>query len=143
MKKTKLKALKNLAKRLPDSKELVIIGTLIKGEDVSFNDKIKAGIPIENDNWYKKKNTKLVDIDHYSRLKNAYARNKEIGLIEYIQWLDRNNKKLNQMFKDLELERVNSTLMKQIEKGAKGFWTNIIQFLLSFVMAFQSEKEAV
>ena len=143
MKKTKLKALKNLAKRLPDSKELVIIGTLIKGEDVSFNDKIKAGIPIENDNWYKKKNTKLVDIDHYSRLKNAYARNKEVGLIEYIQWLDRNNKKLNQMFKDLELERVNSTLMKQIEKGAKGFWTNLIQFLLSFVIAFQSKKEAV
>ena len=143
MKKTKLKALKNLAKRLPDSKELVIIGTLIKGEDVSFNDKIKAGIPIENDNWYKKKNTKLVDIDHYSRLKNAYARNKELGLIEYIQWLDRNNKKLNQMFKDLELERVNSALMKQIEKGAKGFWTNLIQFLLSFVMAFQSEKKAV
>ena len=69
--------------------------------------------------------------------------NKEIGLIEYIQWLDRNNNKLNQMFKDLELERVNSTLMKQIEKGAKGFWTNLIQFLLSFVMAFQSEKEAV
>ena len=143
MKKTKLKALKNLAKRLPDSKELVIIGTLIKGEDVSFNDKIKAGIPIENDNWYKKKNTKLVDIDHYSRLKSAYARNEELGLIEYIQWLDRNNKKLNQMFKDLELERVNSTLMKQIEKGAKGFWTNLIQFLLSFVMAFQSEKKAV
>ena len=143
MKKTKLKALKNLAKRLPDSKELVIIGTLIKGEDVSFNDKIKAGKPIENDNWYKQKNTKLVDIDHYSRLKNAYARNKELGLIEYIHWLDRNNIKLNQMFKDLELERVNSTLMKQIEKGAKGFWTNLIQFLLSFVMAFQLEKKAV
>ena len=84
-----------------------------------------------------------MDIDHYSRLKNAYARNKELGLIEYIQWLDRNNKKLNQMFKDLELERVNSTLMKQIEKGAKGFWNNLIQFLLSFVMAFQSEKKAV
>jgi hypothetical protein len=127
MKKTQLKAISQLAKRLPASVEIQNYYALIKGGKNPIDEIIK-------------KRAELVPINHYNRLKSAYSRNKQQGLIDYINWLDMHNKKMNKIFEELELKQVESSILKIAEKGAKGFWSNLIQFLLSFVHAFAPQK---
>ena len=141
MKKKQIKALKQLAKQLPKSKQIVKKGFLVDGSDVSSEEKLNAEIPIYDDVTYKKQKHVLIEINHFNRLKSAYASNKEQGLFDYIEWLDRNNKRLNEMFEKAEFERVNSDIMNIVKKGVKGFWGNLIQFFLSFVLAFKTNEK--
>jgi|688.fasta_scaffold901528_2 hypothetical protein len=141
MKKTQVRALTQLAKALPPSKEIQKYSILVKGEDIDFNDKLKAQIPIEDEEWYKKKEFRIVDINHVNRLKNAFARNKEQGLMDYIEWVDMNNKRLNRVFKELELQEVDAKLMNTLKGGAKNFWSNLIRFLYAFIHTFIKKEE--
>jgi hypothetical protein len=78
MKKTHIKELKQLAEKLPKSFDL---------EPTRIGNQIKH---------------KLVEINHFNRLKNAFARNKEQGLIDYIKWVKINNNRMNEIFSKLQ-----------------------------------------
>jgi hypothetical protein len=147
MKKVKIKALSNLAQRLPESYVIVNNPSLIKGEEISLSEfaELRAKgveIPIEGDKWYKKANYKLEKIDHFNRLKNAYAKKKEQGILDYITWLDNHNKKLNEKFEDLRLAQVDEGILNVVKKGASSFWSNIIQFLAAFYHAFIKKEKS-
>jgi hypothetical protein len=78
MKKRDLKEIKKLADNLPPSKSLQKFSVILNGKKT-----------------YK---FRLVDIDHYSRLKHAHSTNKQTGMQDYIIWLKANNEKINKMF---------------------------------------------
>jgi hypothetical protein len=78
MKKRDLKEIKKLADNLPPSKSLQKFSVILNGK--------------------KEYKFRLVDIDHYSRLKHAHSKNKETGMKDYIVWLKSNNEKVNKMF---------------------------------------------
>lgn len=140
MKKQQLKGLKDLAKMLPESKELQKYSIVKLGSQLSNEEIDNSKIDIELDKAYVKRgNFRIVDVDHFNRLKKAFARNKEQGLADYIDWVDMNNKRMNALFEKLELERVSKELMEISKKGGKGFWSNLMNFLLSFVSVFSKK----
>lgn len=77
MKKRDIKLIKEVAKKLPPSKEIQKYFVIING--------------------MKQYKFRFVDIDHLNRLKSAYSRNKETGMQNYVNWLYANNEKINQM----------------------------------------------
>ena len=143
MKKNQIKGLKKLAEQLPMSKEIVRYSVIKKGYEFSMEEIEMAGIDIEAEKEYVKKgNYKISDVNHFNRLKKAFARNKEKGLIDYIEWVDRNNKKMNAIFEKMQLEEVSKEIMEVAAKGEKGFWSNLLNFLFAFLTIFK-KKAAV
>lgn len=140
MKKSKIKALRKLASMLPKSVEYKEGGQYIKGSALS-NDQKKAVMEkhskVNPSSYYGTEKRGFVPINHVDRLKKAWTRNQEKGLVHYINWVDANNKKMNELNDTLKLEEVNSEVMALADKGAKGFWKRLIQFLLAFVTAFK------
>lgn len=142
MKKNQLKALKKLAEKLPITKELQKYSIAVQGYEIPADEYDPAVTPIEAEAWYKQGgHYRLVDVDHYNRLKKAYARNKEQGIVDYIFWVDNNNKKVNEIFETKEAERVSAELMEIAAKGKSNFWSNLINFLFAFIAIFQSDKK--
>ena len=142
MKKNQLKALKKLAEQLPVTKELQKYSIAVQGFKINADEYDPAVTPIEAEAWYKQGgHFRLVDVEHFNRLKKAYARNKEQGLIDYIEWVDRNNKKVNEMFEEMEMERVSAELMAIAKKGKGNFWSNLINFLFAFIAIFKPDKK--
>jgi hypothetical protein len=142
MKKPKLKALKALADKLPESYEIVRYYSLKQGKEITFDEIVKlrsegSELEINEDAWYRENKSKFQQINHFNRLKKAYSRSKEIGLVEYIKWLNSHNTKMNEVFKELQLKQVDENILEIAKKGAKGFWSNLINFLLSFLIAFK------
>jgi hypothetical protein len=99
-----------------------------------------AQIPIEAEKMYiHSGNVRIVDINHFNRLKNAYSRAKEKGLIDYIHWVDRNNQKMNKIYEKLDLQRVSNEIMDIANKGTSGFWSNLLNFLYAFLAIFNKK----
>ena len=122
------------------SKEIVRYSIIKKGYEFSIEEIETAGIDIEAEKEYVQKGKyKIVDVDHFNRLKKAFARNKEKGLIDYIEWVDKNNKKMNAIFEHMQLEEVSKEIMQVAQKGEKGFWSNILNFLFAFLMIFKKK----
>lgn len=143
MKKKDLKALKKLAEQLPISKDLQKYSIAVQGYEISDQEYDPRVTPVQAEEWYiQGGHFRLVDINHFDRMKKAYARKKEQGIIDYIEWVDANNKKLNELFENKEMERVNTHLMEIAKKGEKGFWNNLVNFLLAFIAVFQPTKKA-
>ena len=145
MNKKKLKAIKQLAQRLPHSVEVQKYYSIIQGKEFTIEQLAEmrgkgVELEIEAENWYRENKHKLVVINHYNRLKKAYSRNKEQGLIDYIQWLDRHNKQMNELFKELNLKGVENPILEIARRGVKAFWSNLINFLLAFLAVFQTKK---
>lgn len=140
MKKNQIKALKNLASQLPLSKEIQKYSIVQKGYEFTQEEIERSEINIEAEKDYiKKGNYRIVDINHFNRMKRAFARNKEQGLINYIEWVDRNNKKMNELFEKLKLQRVSDDIMKIAQQGEKGFWNNLLNFLYAFIAIFNNK----
>ena len=217
MKKKQTKGLKKLSELLPMSKEIVRYSIIKKGYEFSIEEIETAGIDIEAEKEYVQKGKyKIVDVDHFNRLKKAFARNKQCkqmqrkvelinliinlksnylgnayhnvdfrtqlrhllkgtkswsgdvlfffektcslltaspshvrsyyGLsknedffIDYIEWVDKNNKKMNAIFEHMQLEEVSKEIMQVAQKGEKGFWSNILNFLFAFLMIFKKK----
>jgi hypothetical protein len=140
MKKNQIKGLRRLAEQLPISKEIVKYSVIKKGYEFSIEEIEAARIDIEAEKEYVKKNNyKIADVNHFNRLKKAFARNKEKGLIDYIEWVDRNNKKMNAIFENMQFEEVSKELMQVAQKGEKGFWNNLLSFLFAFLMIFKKK----
>ncbi len=143
MKKNQIKGLKKLAEQLPVSKEIQKYSIVQKGYEFTMEEIEKAGIDIEAEKDYVKKgNYRIVDINHFNRLKRAFARNKEKGLVDYIEWVDRNNRKMNELFERMNLERVSEGIMDVARKGEKGFWSNLLNFLFAFITVFKKKMAA-
>jgi len=140
MKKQQIKGLRQLAEQLPISKEIVKYSILKKGFELSEQEIELSGIDIEAEKLYLKKGLyRIADVNHFNRLKKAFARNKEQGLIDYIEWVDRNNKKMNALFENMQLEEVSKEIMQVAQKGEKGFWHNLLNFLFAFLMIFKKK----
>lgn len=141
MKKKQIKALKQLSEQLPESVTLERYSTIVKGCELTQEQIDSAKIPIEVDKEYLQKgNYRVVPINHLNRLKSAYSRNKEQGLVDYIMWVDRNNKRMNEIFKNSNLNEVSEEIMNIAKKGANGFWNNLINFLLAFIAIFKPKN---
>jgi len=141
LKKKQKKGLLELSKQLPESMELIMYGETIRGEDIP-EDKIREIDDFSIESNYKFKRRVLLPINHHNRLQKAFARDKEQGLVDYIEWVDANNKKLNSLFDDLKLSEVNQNILEIAKRGAKGFWTNILNFLFAFYHNFINKKVA-
>jgi hypothetical protein len=142
MKKNQLKALKNLSEQLPESKELQKYSIVLQGFEINSQEYDPKQHDIQPEEWYKQGgHFRLVEIDHFNRLKKAYARKKEQGLVDYINWVDQNNIKLNQLFEDMELQRVSEEIKAIADKGAKSFWSNLLNFLFAFLQIFKPQSK--
>jgi hypothetical protein len=143
MKKNQIKGLKKLATQLPLTKEIQRYSEIKQGYEFSMEEIEKSGIPIEAEKMYVQKGKyRLVDVCHINRLKKAFARNKEKGIIDYIEWVDRNNKRLNELFEKVRYERVSKEIMAVAKKGEKSFWSNLLNFLFAFITVFK-KKESI
>lgn len=143
MKKKQIKALKQLSEQLPESVTIERFSKIVSGYELTQEQIDNSSIPIELEKQYiQKGNYKIVPVNHLNRLKNAYSRNKEQGLVDYIMWVDKNNKRMNELFKDSQLNDVSEEIMSIAKKGANGFWNNLINFLLAFIAIFQPKKAA-
>lgn len=143
MKKNQIKGIKQLAEKLPASKELIKYTVIKKGHELTPEEIKESDIDIEADRDYVRKgNYKIADVNHFNRLKRAFARSKEKGLVEYIEWVDRNNKKMNALFEKIRLEEVSKELMEVAKKGEKGFWKNLLNFLFALIAVFKRKAEA-
>jgi len=92
--------------------------------------------------FLKKLKWELVEVNHLNRLKSAYSRNKEKGIVDYILWVNYNNQKVNYILKNQELQKVDEGIIDIAMKGANNFWRNLIAFLISFITIFKpNEKE--
>lgn len=142
MKKNQIRALKQLAAKLPISYELKPTSLVRYGYEFSIEEIEQAGIVIEAEKLYTSKRMAVELINHDNRLQKAFARNKEQGLIDYIYWVDKNNKKMNALSEKLQLEQVSQDLKDIAEKGSKGFWSNLTNFLLAFIAIFKPGNKA-
>lgn len=148
MKKKHCREIKLLAEKLPPSFQKVVItkGTMIKDLPKEERDSLaeRDGVSPLGSNVYLQKGIDYIQINHYKRMKKAYARNKEQGLMDYIKWVNANNKRINQEVKDANLEEVNENIMKLTEGPANKFWIRLrglINFLMSFMSVFQNKEE--
>ena len=126
-------AIQNLANRLPKSYELRKIGFISMNKDLPLKMQSKKDT---DDTWFKVFKNKFEEINHINRLQSAYKRNKEQGIVDYIYWLNNNNKNLNAKYEQLKLESVSDDLLDIAKKGAKGFWRNLLDFLFAFLKIF-------
>lgn len=135
MKKSKIKALKQLSQLLPESVTINIEPMILKGWQLSEEELLNMK-NVEAESWYKKKQYKIVPVNHLTKLKRAYCSNKEQGLADYIEWVDVNNKRMNKIFSEMKLKEVDDELKEIARKGGEGFWSNIMAFLFSFFKVF-------
>lgn len=126
-------AIQNLATRLPKSYELRKTGVISMNKDLPL--KMQSKIDTD-DTWFKVFKNKFEEINHINRLESAYKRNKEQGIVDYIYWLNNNNKNLNAKYEQLKLESASDDLLDIAKKGAKGFWKNLLDFLFAFLKIF-------
>mgnify|MGYP006325544865 FL=1 len=131
-------AIEQLSKKLPLSYELKKVGYAIKGEDLPLETRRKFSLA--DMEYYRTSKQMLFSINHISRMQSAFKRSGEQGIIDYIYWLNNNNKKLNDMFEKLKLEQVSDDVMDIASKGAKGFWKNLLDFLFAFLKVFGNNK---
>lgn len=144
VKKSKIKALRQLSKMLPPSVEyknhtFYAKATALTSEQLK---NVKKHHGIVNPNSYYGGSFKgFIPINHLDRLKKAWNRNQEQGLVDYISWIDINNKKMNEKYEELKLQEVDKRIMNIVKKGAGGFWRRIVQFIMAFYYSFLSDKK--
>lgn len=148
MKKKHALAIKQLSKLLPYSVEIVKHGVFIPGSQIETKDvhaAKEAGLIIQGDKNYIHKKLKVVEINHYRRLKRMYAQHGTKGIQMYILELDKHNQKMNEMFQDLQgmkkYERITKELIEIAKGSAKGFWKSLIFFLTALFGAFFLNEE--
>lgn len=140
MKKAHARASKKLSQKLPRSLDVVKFYELKKGSELTHKEVKGAEGSVDSEAIYKAYKTKFVEIDHYSRIKKAYARNGAQGVIDYIKWVDQNNKRLNELYSNAKLSRVASEIMDIAAKGASNFWNNLIAFFMAFISVFMGKE---
>lgn len=141
MKKIHQKGLKKLAASLPRSVELVKFYEVKSGKNLTEDEIGNSDMVIDPDAEYKAFKKRLIEVDHYNRLKKAYAKNKERGIIDYIKWVDSNNKRMNELFERLNLERVSEGLLEIAASGVASFWRNLLAFFYAFIANFKPKQQ--
>ena len=110
MKKTTLKRIKELASTLPPSQELQSYSISKKGSELTANEVANSKIKIEPNKVYTTKgHFRIVTIDHYSKLKKAFGTYGDQGLLDYMDWLHRNNEKVKAIFNKIEQDNYKKT----------------------------------
>lgn len=136
--KLQKKGLQELAARLPESFELQNKKYVVKGKEFDIDQRRKH--MLSDDELYVMKKTALIPVNHINRLENAYKKYKEQGMVDYIYWLNNNNRKLNEIFRTMEYKQVSTDVMDIVKEGAKGFWKNLMEFLFAFLKAFGNKE---
>ena len=159
MKKRKLVQLKVFCKTLPESWEVKKHSTYVDSADaLRLHDKTGMSLPEGvHEPTYKDKSGKerkklfkhsrpvLQKINHYKRVKKAFVKNGEQGVIDYLIWLRNNNIRVNKLLKEVDqIKDFDQGLINIMKGGASAFWKNLMLFLYGFVKFFLSpEKEEV
>ena len=154
MNATRRKQVKLLVTQLPVSYEIIVKGQRIRPHEVLR--KIDEGITPppgfnlssdtdEKKKWYRYRKQDIVMINHYKRIKKAYNKRGEQGVVEYLKWLKQNNirvaKIISQIDSNIKIGKWSSQLDRLILGGAKSFWKNLIIFLASFLTFFINNEE--
>lgn len=135
MKKRTARAMAILASKMPTSYEWKKIGHYMTGEKIL---EVNNDREVESGKTYKVFHNELVKIDHYKRIKNAWEKGKERGVIEYLQWLASHNEKLAVSLKDMEDAPVIETFEPSFLTGLTGafgikdFFEWLVKFLSSW-----------
>lgn len=141
MKKKTIKALDLLAQKLPES--LVIRKhTITKfGGDLPYEEIKKINGEYDPRQVYRKKDLFFFRINHLTKLKKAWAKDKQKGIQNYIIWLNRNNRYVNRFVSEQnKLKEVDSRIMDLTKRSAVGFWKGLLAFLFSFIEIFQKQS---
>jgi hypothetical protein len=145
MKKKQIKALKKLSEMLPNTVVFEIESTKTIANVYELTQKEIDDLKVENLNQQfirTQKQKKIVEVNHFNRLKTAYANGKEKGLSDYINWVDANNKYMNKIFEQLKLEGVSDELKEIASKSGSRFWDSLINFIFAFYNIFITKKVA-
>lgn len=140
MKKKKIKALRFLAERLPESYTVEMVGRKKLGEALTgeeINRLTDNGISVNAGQMYRFAEPQLTKIEHSRRLKRAYADKGEAGIIEYLTWLQLNNRRVAKILKKDYTE--DALILKLIKAGAGKFWSVLLMFFYSFARTFGRE----
>ena len=112
-----------------------------------IRDRIKSGevkrpdFEIDPKGFYKDRRVITEKIKHINRIKSAYKRNGEQGVIDYFKWDIANRKKVNELVAEHKrLKSVPVFIQKIIDGGAAKFWT-LISFFYAFLTSFTSVDE--
>lgn len=136
--KLQKQGIKQLAERLPDSFELQNKKYVVKGAEFDIDQ--RRAHQLGDDDLYVMKRNALIPINHVNRLENAFKKYKEQGMVDYIHWLNNNNRKLNDIFNTMEYKQVSNDVMDIVKDGAKGFWKNLMEFLFAFLKVFGNKE---
>lgn len=147
MNKATQKSIKEISKYLPRTYQKVILKRRTKGSEL-IKDGVKTdaqGNDINPDHFYFSSFQVLKPLNAYRGLKKAYNKGKEEGVGQYIQWLDRHAKYMNDYLRKIKREDMVTEINEEISEIAKGdpkgILKKLLQFLMSFLMAFGKKKE--
>lgn len=142
MNKKRKKALTALSYRLPPSWEVTKVSEYMKGEDLITSDEQHGLDKIHPNVIYKSTGKKLIRINHKQKLKRAWSRNKTAGVMEYIKWLDNNNRYIASIVKQSEdVKQVDEGILNIAKGSVSSFWRQLIIFLSSFISVFASQTQ--
>lgn len=103
MKKVTKKELQILANKLPQTFEIQKKSVIKYGWELTEADLIGIKQVVLPNTKYKHFHNEFASVNHLSRLQKAYARSKDKGVNEYVQWVGANNRMLNERFKNNKL----------------------------------------
>lgn len=136
--KVKKKAIEHLSKRLPISYEHRKVGIAVNSMEYDLDTRRKYNL--KDNEFYKAFRNKFIEINHISRMERAYKKYGEQGIIDYIYWLNNNNKSLKEKYEKLKLDSVSQDVLDIAKQGAKGFWKNLLDFLFAFLKVFGNKS---
>jgi len=146
MKKKNLKTLRRLASILPKTQYVRKHSYQLYGHqlDKEHTDDIeKDGAKVDPKTLYDFKRSMAYNVNHEQRLKEAYKKNGDDGIIEYLKWIRIQHKaNLKKYSSDPATKFLDERLDYLIASGAKNLWKNLLIFLTAFFENFVVKKEA-
>lgn len=148
MKKSKSKALKQLANVLPPAyikRRHTEYGTLVELHDMVIKHSLKIDLPkLTEDNANEMKSItydNMEILNHHRRLKKAYKKDGTEGVQKYLVWLKEHNENWIRNNNGMDVKEVDPSLY-EIAKGKAGsFWNSLIMFLFAFAKTFLTKDE--
>ena len=105
-----------LSNKLGKSYVLERVPKVIEATEVDIDK--RRELKVADDGYLKKNQLVLKPINHYSRIEKAYKKNGTTGVNEYIQWLSKNNEKLNKIL-SVEPENIKPTYIEEFKETVK------------------------
>ena len=151
MKKKKAKALQKLAAILPVAytyrghTEAAKLWEWCQLKEQNGKDSNVPDLPEltdENRNqMFTVKSVAIEQINHYRRLKSAWASGGTKAVQDYLNWLTGHQIAWAKLETDLQVEQVKAEISQLGKVGAGSFWSSLLNFLYSFLAVFAGKKK--